>query len=167
MKTSADATPTAAGRPTEEPDTAQMQEVARLFYDNDLTRQAIARRLRIDTRKVSWLLKQARERGIVKIIIPQTVDDELASQLLKKFPHLEDVMIVPDAPYQEGFRRRAVVAADYFERLVKTHPRGQPLRVALTGRSASPPLFDVMAVLGRERSLSRLGLAVDRAAGRH
>lgn len=35
----------------------------------------------------------------------------------------------------------------------------QPLRVALTGRSASPPLFDVMVVLGRERSLARLRAA--------
>ncbi len=32
----------------------------------------------------------------------------------------------------------------------------QPARVALTGRSASPGLFDVMMVLGRERSLMRL-----------
>jgi glutamyl-tRNA synthetase len=32
----------------------------------------------------------------------------------------------------------------------------QPARVALTGRTNSPPLFDVMAVLGRERSLARL-----------
>jgi glutamyl-tRNA synthetase len=32
----------------------------------------------------------------------------------------------------------------------------QPARVALTGRAASPPLFEVMAVLGRERSLARL-----------
>jgi glutamyl-tRNA synthetase len=32
----------------------------------------------------------------------------------------------------------------------------QPLRVALTGRSASPPLFDVLVVLGRELSLTRL-----------
>ena len=32
----------------------------------------------------------------------------------------------------------------------------QPVRVALTGRSASPPLFDVMAVLGKERCLARL-----------
>jgi glutamyl-tRNA synthetase len=32
----------------------------------------------------------------------------------------------------------------------------QPLRVALTGRSASPGLFDVMQVLGRERSLARI-----------
>jgi glutamyl-tRNA synthetase len=32
----------------------------------------------------------------------------------------------------------------------------QPLRVALTGRTASPPLFDVLTVLGRERALARL-----------
>jgi glutamyl-tRNA synthetase len=32
----------------------------------------------------------------------------------------------------------------------------QPARVALTGRQASPSLFDVMAVLGRERTTARL-----------
>lgn len=32
----------------------------------------------------------------------------------------------------------------------------QAARVAVTGRSASPPLFDVMVVLGRERTLERL-----------
>jgi glutamyl-tRNA synthetase len=32
----------------------------------------------------------------------------------------------------------------------------QPARVALTGRGQSPPLFEVMVVLGRERSLERL-----------
>src|SRR6185437_1000668 len=32
----------------------------------------------------------------------------------------------------------------------------QPLRAALTGRSTSPPIFDVLAVLGREESLGRL-----------
>lgn len=33
----------------------------------------------------------------------------------------------------------------------------QPLRAALTGRATSPPVFDVMAVLGREECLGRLG----------
>lgn len=32
----------------------------------------------------------------------------------------------------------------------------QPLRAALTGRTVSPPIFDVMAILGREESLARL-----------
>jgi glutamyl-tRNA synthetase len=33
----------------------------------------------------------------------------------------------------------------------------QPLRVALTGRTTSPGIFDVLAVLGREECLARLG----------
>lgn len=32
----------------------------------------------------------------------------------------------------------------------------QPLRAALTGRAVSPPIFDVMAVLGRDESLARI-----------
>ena len=32
----------------------------------------------------------------------------------------------------------------------------QPLRAALTGRAVSPPVFDVMAVVGREEALARL-----------
>jgi glutamyl-tRNA synthetase len=32
----------------------------------------------------------------------------------------------------------------------------QPLRAALTGRTTSPPIFDVLVVLGRDESLSRL-----------
>jgi glutamyl-tRNA synthetase len=32
----------------------------------------------------------------------------------------------------------------------------QPLLAALTGRTTSPPIFDVLAVLGREESLARL-----------
>ncbi|HET9929448.1 MAG TPA: hypothetical protein VFQ35_02120, partial [Polyangiaceae bacterium] len=41
----------------------------------------------------------------------------------------------------------------------------QAARVALTGRSASPPLFEVMAVLGREKTLSRLGRGAELSGG--
>jgi glutamyl-tRNA synthetase len=36
----------------------------------------------------------------------------------------------------------------------------QPMRVALTGLAASPGIFDVLVMLGRDRSLARLDLAV-------
>ncbi len=39
---------------------------------------------------------------------------------------------------------------------LKMKDAAQPARVALTGRSASPGLFEVMVVLGKERSLERL-----------
>ena len=37
----------------------------------------------------------------------------------------------------------------------------QPLRVALTGRTTSPGIFEVLAVLGREECLARLGDQAD------
>lgn len=40
----------------------------------------------------------------------------------------------------------------------------QPVRVALTGRTASPGLFEVMEVLGRDRTLFRLRQGLDRAS---
>jgi glutamyl-tRNA synthetase len=37
-----------------------------------------------------------------------------------------------------------------------------PLRLAITGRGSSPPVFDVACVLGRERTLRRLDRLISR-----
>jgi glutamyl-tRNA synthetase len=44
---------------------------------------------------------------------------------------------------------------------VKLGDVAQPLRVAITGRTASPPIFEVLAVLGREEALTRIRAHVD------
>jgi glutamyl-tRNA synthetase len=41
----------------------------------------------------------------------------------------------------------------------------QPVRVALTGRTASPGIFDVLDLLGRERAIARLQHAIRLARG--
>ena len=47
---------------------------------------------------------------------------------------------------------------DYADEIgLKLGKAAQPLRAALTGRTTSPGVFDVLAVLGREESLARLG----------
>jgi len=38
----------------------------------------------------------------------------------------------------------------------------QPIRVALTGRSVSPPIDEVMAVLGKEKVIKRLQKAIEK-----
>jgi glutamyl-tRNA synthetase len=43
------------------------------------------------------------------------------------------------------------------EKGLKLGAVAQPLRAALTGKASSPPLFDMLALLGREESLVRLG----------
>jgi glutamyl-tRNA synthetase len=40
----------------------------------------------------------------------------------------------------------------------------QPLRAALTGRTTSPGIFEVLAVLGKTESLARLADQTERAA---
>lgn len=49
------------------------------------------------------------------------------------------------------------------EKGVKMGQVAQPVRVALTGRTASPGLFEVMELLGRERTLLRLRNGLERA----
>ena len=44
---------------------------------------------------------------------------------------------------------------------IKLGAAAQPLRAALTGRSTSPGVFDVLAVLGRDESLGRIDDQID------
>ena len=48
-------------------------------------------------------------------------------------------------------------------RQVKLGKLAQPLRVAVTGRGASPGIFETLEVLGRVRTLSRIEAAIARA----
>ncbi|HEY7999972.1 MAG TPA: glutamate--tRNA ligase [Pseudolabrys sp.] len=49
------------------------------------------------------------------------------------------------------------IVRGYAERAgLKLGAVAQPLRAALTGRTTSPPIFDVLAVLGKDESLARL-----------
>ena len=66
---------------------------------------------------------------------------------------------------EESLRALPDWSAAGLEGAVRAHAQGigvklgqvaQPLRAALTGRTTSPGLFDVMAVLGREETLGRL-----------
>jgi glutamyl-tRNA synthetase len=50
----------------------------------------------------------------------------------------------------------ATVKAFAADQGVKLGTIAQPLRAALTGRTASPGIFDVLVILGREESLGRI-----------
>ncbi|HWP64418.1 MAG TPA: glutamate--tRNA ligase [Candidatus Limnocylindria bacterium] len=81
-------------------------------------------------------------------------------------PLLDDV--------RERLERLDVWTAEALERLVrdvasahglKLGKLAQPIRVALTGSTASPGLFEVMEILGREKTLGRLDAARARIVG--
>jgi glutamyl-tRNA synthetase len=84
----------------------------------------------------------------------KTVLDERARRALGELaPHLASAEWSP--PVLEDVVRR--FAEDHGIKLAEI---AQPLRAALCGSTASPPIFEVMAVLGREETLSRMEDAV-------
>jgi len=96
--------------------------------------------------------------GYVMAARPLTMDGKAAKVLdgearARLAELLDQLTAAPDweAPVLE-----AIVRA-YAERSgQKLGSIAQPLRAALTGGTVSPPVFDVMAVLGREETLARL-----------
>jgi glutamyl-tRNA synthetase len=64
-----------------------------------------------------------------------------------------------DAPWTAEALKSSLEAA--MERYsIKLGKAQAPVRVAVTGRSVGPPLFESIEVLGREETLRRLSMAV-------
>ncbi len=95
---------------------------ARLYYEHNLTQQQIADRLNITRQKVSRLLVQGREDGIVKIIIndPTPSEPQLEVELTETF-HLNKVVLTEGAGLdQSGLRHSVGIAAsDYLQQILK------------------------------------------------
>jgi glutamyl-tRNA synthetase len=97
---------------------------------------------------------------------PMAMDEEAAKK------HLTPAV----APSLQEFADQVEAAADFsqatLERILhgilerhglKMGKVAQPLRVALTGRTVSPGIFEVMALLGKERTLQRIRAGIERA----
>jgi glutamyl-tRNA synthetase len=86
--------------------------------------------------------------------------DEMAARILNEggrdtlaalAPRLEGLDPWTQSTLEDAVRQFAEASG------LKLGKVAQPLRAALTGRSTSPGIFDVLAVLGRDESLARIG----------
>jgi DNA-binding transcriptional regulator LsrR (DeoR family) len=126
-------------RPKDTPSTTQMLQAARLFYKDGLNKQDIAKRLTIDSRKVKWLLEQAKDLGVVTITFHETGESDLEDRLRQQYPHLMKVAIlpgseeitVPDA-YADFLKRAAAIAARDFDEFID-RASGNPVHVGVSG----------------------------------
>ncbi|NOU30712.1 MAG: glutamate--tRNA ligase [Polyangiaceae bacterium] len=93
------------------------------------------------------------------------MDEKAAAKFLVK-EHAENLRafrdVSADGEWTEAALEARAVAFLAAKSLEMKHI-AQPARVALTGRTASPSLYQVMFVLGRDASLARLDRAVARA----
>ena len=86
-------------------------------------------------------------KGAKKVFKPQAAD--LLQELTEKLAEAEFSEEALDALFRSLAQ----------EKEIKLGALAQPARLALTGRTASPGLFEIMALLGREETLSRLAKA--------
>ena len=110
-------------RPRSVPDTHLLSKVSTLYYLRDQTQQEIAERLHISRPKVSRLLQEARELGIVQISVtpPTGLHIELEEQLEARFG-LEEVQVIDveaGRSSEETRRQIGAAAAGYLARTVQ------------------------------------------------
>ncbi len=91
------------------------------------------------------------------LLIGKNMSQESTSEALKTAWQRLEQLKVFDAESLEALLRPLAV-----ELGLKTGQLFGALRTAVTGRTAAPPLFQTMAVLGKERCLKRIEAALDR-----
>ncbi|GEO13560.1 glutamate--tRNA ligase [Microvirga aerophila] len=88
---------------------------------------------------------------------PLHLDEKAASLLADGRARLDGIIAKLEAVSDWTGPNVEAVVREHAEAIgAKLGQVAQPLRAALTGRATSPGLFDVMAVLGRDETLSRL-----------
>jgi len=99
-----------------------LQKVSKLYYDNNLTQKEISGRLKISRPKVSRLLKQAKDFGIVKITISGIpgIHTDIENALENKYEIDEVYIVEVSDPHSQiaVSTEIGVAAADYFVRAV-------------------------------------------------
>ena len=138
------------------PGTATGADLARLFEAKGWDRLAAALpALKERAKTLTELVGQAL---FIVAARPLKLDDKAARQMdAEAKAHVAALMTRLEATEDwTAAALESLVRAYAEETGGKLGKIAQPLRAALTGRTVSPPVFDVMAVLGREESLCRL-----------
>lgn len=88
-------------------------EIARAYYERDLTQQRVAEQFGISRSQISRYLQEARERDIVqiRIVAPETRDSDAEARLRAWFPDLRDVVVAAVFSDHDLVARRAVARA--------------------------------------------------------
>ncbi|WP_298014744.1 sugar-binding transcriptional regulator [uncultured Megasphaera sp.] len=97
-------------------------DVAKLYYESDMSQQKIANKLGISRPSVSRFLQYAKEQGFVQIKIVDPIDlrQSLGDKLCKKY-HLKDA-IIANAPLDDDQELKKAIgqtAASYLWKIVK------------------------------------------------
>ena len=146
-----------ASKPTNE-ELRLLVKVARFYYEDGLNQDAITARLGLSRSKVSRLMAQARESGVVQITVvePEDLFVDMESELQERFG-LQEALVVGAQPGDaQGHVSRAVgsAAAGYVTRAISSRSTigmcwGDTLRYMVSGMAAHRfPGAEVVQIIG-------------------
>lgn len=99
-----------------------LAQVAHLYFDKDLNQTAIAKKIGVSRSSVSRLLAQAREQGIVEVVIhfPVNTSPELEKRLMETFS-LKEVCILntKELDLSDRLYRLSILAGRYLENVLQ------------------------------------------------
>ncbi len=135
-----------------------LHERLEAFYDREIPREVVEiSREKMQTLADFWPLAGT--------LVERPADfDDKAWQQWGHSPHLRAVCdALAEAPSWEAGEIEAVLRRIVDAEGVKPKEIFQPVRVALTGTTVSPGIFESLSALGRDESLSRLANALQKA----
>jgi DNA-binding transcriptional regulator LsrR (DeoR family) len=99
-----------------------LAQVAHLYFDKDLNQTAIAKKIGVSRSSVSRLLAQAREQGIVEVVIhfPVNTSPELEKRMMETFS-LKEVCILntKELDLSDRLYRLSILAGRYLENVLQ------------------------------------------------
>ena len=100
-----------------------LTKVSKLYYEEDLNQDAIMDKMQLSRAKVSRLLKEARDRGIVKISVspPPEIHSDLEVRLENRFGLKEAIVVEVSNPTSNDVvaRELGAAASSYIQRVLK------------------------------------------------
>jgi len=100
-----------------------MVKIAKMYYEEGLTQAAISKQLGISRPKVSRLMQEAMEQGLIRIEIASIPGDfsDVMQKLQSKFNLLEAIVVEVTGPmtYECVSHFLGIAAANYFQRIVR------------------------------------------------
>ena len=129
-------------------------EVAKMYYELEMTQQEIADKIYVSRSRVSRMIKEARTLGLVEIIIKPSFENHysLEKMLLERF-HLKKVLVAysESSGIQEEFNSVCNMGATYLNSILGNHSvlsvsKGKTVSTTIEGLKPAQTLPDMRVV---------------------
>jgi DNA-binding transcriptional regulator LsrR (DeoR family) len=137
-------------------DESKVIEAAHLFYNAQKKQREIASLLGMTQPQISEMIEQARDEGIIKIVINSSQDVKLARGILEKFPHIKECTVIR---YRgDKTKDSNALVTDLLGKAAAEHFNGHVLTEGIVGVSGGMTLAAMVNSLNNQSNIKNLSV---------